>query len=135
MERRRRTVALTVARWRMSAQAAVTPRARRILPPALSVAALILLIAAIARPVAVISVPALRDVIILAIDVSNSMLADDVAPTRLAVAQKAARESSWSRFGGIHGDFLGSEGLSRTAPALCRFPDLATYEVYRKVAA
>ena len=92
MERRRRTVALTVARWSTNAHAAVIPRARRILPPALYFVALTLLIAAMARPVAVVSLPSLRDVIILAIDVSNSMLADDVAPTRLAAAQKAARE-------------------------------------------
>lgn len=92
MERRRRRVALTAARWSTNAHAAVIPRVRRILPPLLYFVALTLLMAAMARPVAVISLPALRDVIILAIDVSNSMLADDVAPTRLAVAQKAARE-------------------------------------------
>jgi Ca-activated chloride channel family protein len=92
MERRRRTVALTAARWRTSAHAAAIPRARRILPPVLYFGALTLLIAAMARPVAVISLPTLREVIILVIDVSNSMLADDVAPTRLAAAQKAARE-------------------------------------------
>lgn len=92
MERRRQRVAITAARWSRSAHAVVIPRARRILPPVLYVVALGLLIAAMARPVAVISLPSLRDVIILAIDVSNSMLADDVAPTRLAAAQKAARD-------------------------------------------
>jgi Ca-activated chloride channel family protein len=92
MERRRRAVAIGAARWSRSAHAAAIPRARRILPPVLYCIALTFLIAAMARPVAVISLPSLRDVIILAIDVSNSMLADDVAPTRLAAAQKAARE-------------------------------------------
>ncbi len=91
MERRRRAVALAVARWSTNAHAMI-PRARRILPPVLYLIALTLLIAAMARPVAVVSLPSLRDVIILAIDVSNSMRADDVAPTRLAVAQKAARD-------------------------------------------
>jgi len=92
MQRRRHRVALGAARWSTNPHAGVIPRARRILPPVLYLAAITLLIAAMARPVAVISLPALRDVIILAIDVSNSMLADDVAPTRLAVAQQAARE-------------------------------------------
>jgi Ca-activated chloride channel family protein len=92
MERRRRAGALSIARWRTNAPAAAIPRARRMLPAVLYFLALTLLIAAMARPVAVISLPSLRDVIILAIDVSNSMRADDVAPTRLAAAQKAARE-------------------------------------------
>ncbi|MDX2145489.1 MAG: VWA domain-containing protein [Rhodospirillaceae bacterium] len=92
MERRRRALALTAARWSTSAPAAAIPRVRRIMPPILYLLALTLLIAAMARPVAVISLPSLRDVIILAIDVSNSMLADDVTPTRLEAAQKAARD-------------------------------------------
>jgi Ca-activated chloride channel family protein len=92
LERRRRVVMLAVARWSTAAPATAVPRVRRWLPPILYLIALTLLIAAMARPVAVISLPSLRDVIILAIDVSNSMLADDVAPTRLAAAQQAARE-------------------------------------------
>lgn len=91
LERRRQRVALTTARWSTNPPAAI-PRSRRILPPVLYFLAVTLLIAAMARPVAVISWPSLHDVIILAIDVSNSMRADDVAPTRLAAAQKAARE-------------------------------------------
>lgn len=62
------------------------------LPPVLYLVALILLTAAMARPVAVIRLPSLHDVVIVAIDVSNSMLADDVAPSRLAVAKQTARE-------------------------------------------
>jgi Ca-activated chloride channel family protein len=67
------------------------PRVRRILPPLLYALALTLLIAAAARPMAVVSLPSLRDVIILALDVSHSMRADDLKPTRLAAAQQAAR--------------------------------------------
>jgi len=91
-ERRRHKAALSAARWSRGMPAVAIPRGRRILPPVLYLVALGLLIAAMARPVAVISLPSLRDVIILAIDVSNSMRADDVAPTRLAAAQKAARD-------------------------------------------
>lgn len=91
MDRRRSRAAQTAAHWQRNAAEAV-PRLRRILPTTLYLVALALLIAAMARPVAVISLPSLRDVIILAIDVSNSMRADDVKPSRLAVAQQAARD-------------------------------------------
>ena len=91
MQRRRQGAALSAARRSRSASAAV-PRLRRVLPPLLYGLALILLIAAMARPTAVVSLPSLRDVVILALDVSNSMRADDVKPSRLAAAQRAARE-------------------------------------------
>ncbi len=67
-------------------------RLRRLLPPVLYGLALTLLIAAAARPLAVVSLPSLREVIILALDVSNSMRADDLKPTRLAAARQAARD-------------------------------------------
>jgi Ca-activated chloride channel family protein len=92
MEHRRRQAALALARWSAAGGPLPVPRLRRLAPPVLYLLALTLLIGAMARPVAVISLPSLRDVIILAIDVSNSMLAEDMAPTRLAAAQKAARE-------------------------------------------
>ena len=47
---------------------------------------------ALARPQATIAVPRVAGTVILAFDVSNSMAADDVAPTRLAAAQAAATE-------------------------------------------
>lgn len=49
------------------------------------------LIAAIARPQAVIVLPSRVDAIILAMDASGSMRATDVKPTRLAAAQAAAK--------------------------------------------
>jgi Ca-activated chloride channel family protein len=66
-------------------------RWRRHLPPALLLVALGAMIAAIARPAAVVTLPSSHDTVILAIDVSGSMRADDVEPTRLAAAQAAAR--------------------------------------------
>jgi Ca-activated chloride channel homolog len=63
---------------------------RRQLPPLLFLAALILLLFAVARPQAMVSVPRVAGTVILAFDVSNSMTATDVAPTRLAAAQAAA---------------------------------------------
>jgi Ca-activated chloride channel family protein len=64
---------------------------RRLLPPALFALALTLLLVALARPTAVLTLPSRHDTVILAMDVSGSMRAADVKPTRLAAAQEAAR--------------------------------------------
>jgi Ca-activated chloride channel family protein len=64
---------------------------RRHIPPFLLLIALIIMITAIARPAAVITLPSQRDTVILAIDVSGSMRADDIEPSRLVAAQDAAR--------------------------------------------
>jgi Ca-activated chloride channel family protein len=66
-------------------------RWRRHLPPAMLLVALAAMIAAIARPAAVITLPTSHETVILALDVSGSMKASDVEPTRLAAAQAAAR--------------------------------------------
>ena len=64
---------------------------RRHLPPAMLLVALAAMIAAIARPAAVITLPTSHETVILAIDVSGSMRASDVEPTRIEAAQAAAR--------------------------------------------
>lgn len=64
---------------------------RRHIPPILLLMALIIMITAIARPAAVITLPSQRDTVILAMDVSGSMRAVDVEPSRLVAAQDAAR--------------------------------------------
>src|SRR5205809_3027992 len=64
---------------------------RRHVPPALLLAALSLMLLALARPAATVSLPTQHETVILALDVSGSMRADDVKPTRLAAAQAAAR--------------------------------------------
>jgi Ca-activated chloride channel homolog len=66
-------------------------RFRRHVPPFLFLLALALMLVAVARPTAVITLPSQHDTIILAIDVSGSMRAADVKPNRLAAAQAAAR--------------------------------------------
>jgi Ca-activated chloride channel family protein len=63
----------------------------RHLPPALFLLAIALLLVAFGRPAAVVTLPAQHETVVLAIDVSGSMRAADVAPTRLAAAQEAAR--------------------------------------------
>jgi Ca-activated chloride channel homolog len=66
------------------------PRLRRHLPLALALLALTGLAFALARPQVYRAVPRERATIMLAIDVSGSMAADDVAPYRLRAAQDAA---------------------------------------------
>jgi Ca-activated chloride channel family protein len=63
---------------------------RRHLPFALFLAALASLVFALARPVALVSVPTNRATIILAIDVSRSMCSTDILPNRLEAAKAAA---------------------------------------------
>jgi Ca-activated chloride channel family protein len=68
------------------------PGARRHIPPALFLAALALLIVALARPQAAVSLPRLEGTVILTFDVSGSMAADDLQPSRLDAAKLAAQE-------------------------------------------
>jgi Ca-activated chloride channel family protein len=70
---------------------------RRNLPPVLFLVALTLLLLSVARPQADLPVARAAGTVILAFDVSNSMAADDVAPTRLAAAQAAAIEFAESQ--------------------------------------
>ena len=65
---------------------------RRHLPAVIYAAALIMAVLATARPTALVTLPSASRTIILAIDVSLSMRASDVQPSRIAAAQAAARE-------------------------------------------
>jgi Ca-activated chloride channel family protein len=69
-----------------------TPSWRRHLPPVLYLVAISALVIGLARPSMVLAVPREEATIILTIDVSRSMRATDVEPTRLAAAQKAASD-------------------------------------------
>ena len=66
-------------------------RLRRHVPPLLFLIALTLMLVAIARPAAVVTLPSQHETIILAMDVSGSMRAVDVKPNRLTASQEAAR--------------------------------------------
>ena len=67
-------------------------RWRRHLPVALFLIGITGLVIALARPMAVIAVPYDRATVILALDVSGSMCATDIAPNRFSAAQEAAKE-------------------------------------------
>lgn len=64
---------------------------RRHLAPLLLLAAIGALLVSAARPAAVLPLPAHHATVILAVDVSHSMRAEDVPPSRLAAAQEAAK--------------------------------------------
>jgi Ca-activated chloride channel family protein len=64
---------------------------RRQIPAVLFLVALMILIVALARPQTVVGLPRVEGTIILAFDVSGSMAADDLKPTRMEAAKTAAR--------------------------------------------
>jgi len=64
---------------------------RRHLVPVLFLVGLTLLFFALARPEMVVSLPRIEGTVILAFDVSNSMNAEDLEPTRIGAAKAAAR--------------------------------------------
>jgi Ca-activated chloride channel family protein len=67
-------------------------RVRRHTPVAFYLAAVALLTLAMARPIAAIPLPVNRAALIIAVDVSKSMIGEDVQPNRLKAAQAAALE-------------------------------------------
>ncbi len=67
------------------------PHPLRHLPVVLASAAVLLLVVALAGPTHQVRIPRNRAVVMLVIDVSQSMQAKDVPPTRLAAAQDAAK--------------------------------------------
>src|SRR5690242_14843049 len=89
--KRRKKDALRYSNLGLVRQAAARSSWRRHVPPALFLAAIVVLLAAAARPAAVVMLPSEHETVILAMDVSGSMRASDVKPTRLAAAQAAAK--------------------------------------------
>jgi len=90
--KRKKKLALRYASLSMVKEAmGAAGTARRHVPPALFLLAVLAMILAIARPAAVITLPAQHETVVLAIDVSGSMRAADVEPSRLAAAQAAAK--------------------------------------------
>lgn len=93
MQRRRNQYALRYASVSLVAQAVGKgPGIRRHIPPALYLLALAAMIVALARPQATIPVPQDTGTIVLVIDVSGSMFAQDVDPNRMEATKRAARE-------------------------------------------
>lgn len=93
-ERRRRARVAATLGALQPAGASGTGRVRQIrrrIPAALLVAGLTVLVVAMARPQSVIGVPRFEGTVVLAFDVSGSMAATDMQPTRMEAAKAAAR--------------------------------------------
>jgi Ca-activated chloride channel family protein len=65
---------------------------RHRIPAALMLVGMTVLVVALARPQSVVSVPRIEGTVILSFDVSGSMAADDLEPSRMEAAKAAARE-------------------------------------------
>lgn len=63
---------------------------RRHLPPALLLLSLAIMLFAVSRPAAVVTLPSQTGTVVLTMDNSLSMRADDVEPTRMVASQRAA---------------------------------------------
>src|SRR5215212_3978089 len=93
-------------------------RWRRHLPFALFLLALTSLVVAMARPVAIVSVPTGQTTVILAIDVSRSMCATDIEPNRLEAAKAAALSFIQSQKSGTQISIVAFAGFAEvTQPA------------------
>ncbi len=75
-------------------------RWRRYIPPALFFFALALMLIALARPVALVRTPRQEGIVILALDSSLSMRAEDLKPNRFEAARTAARSFVEKRVSG-----------------------------------
>jgi Ca-activated chloride channel homolog len=67
------------------------PGWRRHVPPVLMLLGLTALLLSVARPTAILTLPLAERTIMLAMDVSGSMRAEDVKPNRLVASQEAAK--------------------------------------------
>src|SRR5512135_2311198 len=81
LQRRRQRYALRYASVSLLNEAVGKgPGMRRHIPPALFLVSLAAMVLALARPVALVKVPSYEGTVILSIDVSGSMMAEDRSP-------------------------------------------------------
>lgn len=91
VRRRSRRSAELAAQGFVPTAATMRLRNRRHIPYIFFLAGLTLLLFAVARPQARVSIPKREGTVILAFDVSNSMRANDLKPTRMEAAKAAAK--------------------------------------------
>lgn len=92
IQRRRQKYALRYANLSLVKEALGRgPGIRRHVPPILFLIGLAIMITALARPAATVILPSQQGTVILTIDISGSMRAQDLKPTRLEAAKDAAR--------------------------------------------
>jgi len=104
-QRRRRKYALRYASLTLVRDAMDKgPGIKRHIPPALFILAVAAMLFAMARPQSVVTLPSEEGTVILAIDVSGSMQAEDIRPNRMEAAKAAAmtfvdKQSASARIG------------------------------------
>lgn len=92
VQRRRRKYALRYSSLSLVREAVGRgPGIRRHIPPSLFLTGLAAMLFALARPMATVMLPSQQAIVILTFDVSGSMRADDIKPTRLEAAKSAGR--------------------------------------------
>jgi Ca-activated chloride channel family protein len=92
MQRRRQKYAVRYASLSLVKDALGRgPGLRRHIPPILFLAGLAVAIVALARPATTVVLPSQQGTVILALDISGSMRAEDMDPNRLGAAKSAAR--------------------------------------------
>ena len=91
-QRRRKKFALRFANLSLVKEALGRgPGSRRHIPPILFLSGITVMLFAMARPAAIVTLPSQRSTVILTIDISGSMRAQDLEPSRLDAAKTAAR--------------------------------------------
>ncbi len=92
LQRRRKKYAMRLGSLLLMKQALKRgPGWQRHIPPLLFLLALVVLLIALARPVTTVSLPTREGTVILLMDVSGSMQASDIEPTRMEASKAAAR--------------------------------------------
>jgi Ca-activated chloride channel homolog len=89
--RRRKRAAIRYSSLLLVRDAVRGQRFRRHIPPALFLLAMLAALLAVARPTALVTLPTQYMTIAMAMDVSRSMMATDVEPSRIVAMQAAAR--------------------------------------------
>jgi Ca-activated chloride channel family protein len=92
LQKRRRVVTASFNRFGGLRAKRPSPGFRRHVPPLLSLMSLAVILVALARPQAEVRLPRIEGTVILVFDVSASMGATDVQPSRLEAAKKSARD-------------------------------------------
>lgn len=96
---------------------------RRHVAPVLALLALTALVVAIARPQAVMVLPSRIETVVLVIDLSGSMRAQDVKPSRLRAAQGAAKVLLDAQPAGVSTGVVAMAGTAAVAQAPSRRKD------------
>lgn len=92
LQKRRTLAATDLGMLGMFASVSGTrPGTRRHIPPIFFFSGIVLLLFGLARPEMFTTLPRIEGTVVLAFDVSNSMLADDLEPSRIEAAKEAAR--------------------------------------------